>query len=100
MPNVSLDYAEIERVSAQLNSAVQNINPQLQQLKTSVDGLLSSGLVFQQTSPAMQGAYHKFTTSLTAAVQNIESFAKQFTNIRNQIEAMDKQMAKSINEAG
>ena len=96
MANVSVDYTEIETVAKQLQNGVTTINPQLQALKNSVDGLLGSGLVLTQTSPAMQVAYEKFTASLTSAVENINSFAQQFTNISNQMQAMDSQMAQSI----
>lgn len=96
MANVSIDYAEIETVAKQLQNGVTQVNPQLQALKSSVDGLLGSGLVLTQTSPAMQVAYEKFTASLTAAVENINSFAQQFTNISNQLQTMDTQMAQSI----
>jgi uncharacterized protein YukE len=96
MPNVSVDYAEVENVAKQLQSGVNTINPQLQSLKNTVDGLLGSGLVLTQTSPAMQLAYEKFTASLSAAVDNINTFSQQFTNISNQLQTMDTQMAQSV----
>lgn len=96
MHNVRVDYAEIETVAKQLQNGVTTVNPQLQSLKSNVDGLLGSGLVLTQTSPAMQVAYEKFTASLTAAVENINSFANQFTNIAHQLQTMDTQMANSL----
>ncbi|SEO08710.1 hypothetical protein [Actinacidiphila rubida] len=96
--NVQLEYNQIDTVSSQLNNAVQNINPQLMTLKTSVDNLLADGLFLQQTSPAMQHAYEQFTTQLSQIVTKIGDFAKQFTDIKTQINDMDTTMAKQINQ--
>ncbi len=96
--NVKLEYQQIDTVAQQLKDAVQNINPQLLTLKSSVDNLLQDGLFFQQTSPAMQHSYEQFTTQLQQVVDKINDFAKQFTDIKQQISDMDSQMAASINK--
>lgn len=97
--NVQLEYSQIDTVASQLNNAVQNINPQLLTLKTSVDGLLTDGLFLQQTSPAMQNAYGEFTTQLQQIVTKISDFATQFTDIKTQINEMDTTMANQINQS-
>ncbi|WP_405591331.1 hypothetical protein [Streptomyces sp. NBC_01190] len=97
--NVQLEYSQIDTVSSQLNNAVSNINPQLLTLKNSVDNLLSDGLFLQQTSPAMQHAYEQFTTQLQQIVTKIGDFAKQFTDIKTQINDMDTTMANQINQS-
>ncbi|PWI15314.1 hypothetical protein DI272_14915 [Streptomyces sp. Act143] len=94
--NVQLQYGQIDTVATQLNNAVTNINPQLLQLKASVDTLLTDGLWLQQTSPEMQRAYEQFTGQLTQIVTKIEDFAKQFTSIKTQIDDMDRTMAAQI----
>ncbi|KUN18371.1 MAG: hypothetical protein HOV82_19865 [Streptomyces sp.] len=98
--NVQLQYGQIETVSTQLTHAVTTINPQLMQLKGSVDNLLNDGLFLQQTSPAMQHAYEQFTVQLTQIVTKIEDFAKQFTAIKTQIDDMDRTMAAQIKGNG
>ena len=97
--NVQLEYQQIDTVSSQLNNAVNNINPQLLTLKNSVDNLLNDGLFLQQTSPAMQHAYEQFTNQLQQIVQKIGDFAKQFTDIKTQINDMDTTMANQINQS-
>jgi uncharacterized protein YukE len=100
MPNIMLDYDKIEATSARLDSASDNIVPMLQDLKNDVNNLLGDGLVFQQSSPALQEAYDKFNTSLLAAMDGIKGFAKQFRDIKNQMEQMDGEMAKSVRDSG
>lgn len=98
--DIHLDYNEIEQVSTKLKSAVDNIVPSLKTLQSDVSTLLANGLVFRQTSPKMEAAYQKFNTSLIQAVNNINSFADQFRDIRNQMEEMDGKMATSIEQSG
>ncbi|EDY52833.1 hypothetical protein [Streptomyces clavuligerus] len=96
--DIHLDYNEIEQVSARLNSAADNMVPQLSALRGEVSRLLSNGLVFRQTSPKMEAAYQKFNDSLTAAVKQINSFAQQFKDIRQQMEEMDNKMASGMDK--
>ncbi|MBV2356451.1 hypothetical protein KUM39_19055 [Streptomyces sp. J2-1] len=98
--NVQLDYKAVDEVSKQLNGAVDDVVPRLEVLRNSVDGLLSSGLFLQQTSPAMQHAYSQFTVQLTQVVNKINDFAKQFMDIKQQIADMDATLSTQINESG
>lgn len=99
MPNIQLDYAAIEATSNTLNAAADNTVPVLNELRNNVNNLLQNGLVFQQSSPALQEAYEKFNSSLLAAMEGIKGFAKQFMDIRTQMENMDGEMASSIRSA-
>ncbi|MFE7317591.1 hypothetical protein ACFU7T_31475 [Streptomyces sp. NPDC057555] len=93
--NISLDYSEIERVAKVMNDAVRDINPMLLNTKTSVEGLLDNGLFMQQSSPALKESYNNLTTSLQKAIESINSFATQFNSIKEQIQKMDEEIAKS-----
>ncbi|ANW16869.1 hypothetical protein [Streptomyces clavuligerus] len=95
--NISIDYAEIVRVAGVMNQAVNDINPHLLTTKTTVEGLLDNGLFMQQSSPAMKAAYEKLTLSLQQAVESINSFATQFTKIKESVEKMDAEIAASTN---
>ncbi|GAA2680076.1 hypothetical protein [Streptomyces lunalinharesii] len=94
--DIQLNYAQIEAVSAKLKGAVTEVVPVLSGLRTDVSNLLHDGLVFRQSSPALEASYDKFNNSLIQAVNNINSFAKQFTDIKQQLEDMDGKMSSSI----
>ncbi|MBR7826956.1 hypothetical protein KDK95_11630 [Actinospica sp. MGRD01-02] len=99
MPDIAIDYNQVQSVSGQLNTAVTStIVPELNTLASAVNGLLQSsgGLYLQATSPTLEQAYTKFNTDLNNAVQGITSFAQQFTQIAGQLHQMDTQMASSI----
>lgn len=102
MADVEVDYQMIQSVATQLNNAVTTIVPQLTTLKTTVDGMLTQdgGLWMNSTSPALQAQYESFNTNLTNAVDSINQFATQFTQISNQVQQMDTQFATSINGNG
>ena len=53
------------------------------------------GLWLQKSSPTLSGQYTQFNNSVTSAVQNITSFAQQFTNIVAQLKAMDDAITQS-----
>jgi uncharacterized protein YukE len=101
VPDVQVSYDEIQTVSQQLNSAVQNIIPQLTTLKTQVDGMLTQGggMWLDSTSPVLQETYANFNTGLNSAVNGISQFAQQFDQIANQVWSMDAQFAKSISSS-
>ncbi len=99
MPNISLDYEQIDTVSGKLDAANENIVPMLNQLLTDVNGLLDNGLVFEQSSPALRESYQKFNTALLQAVQGIKDFASQFRGIKESMSQNDADMAQKIRDA-
>ncbi|MEU9608298.1 hypothetical protein [Streptomyces sp. NPDC048057] len=92
--NISINYAEIERVSKVMDQAVKDIVPMLTNTKASVEGLLDNGLFMQKSSPAMKLSYDKLTTSLTTAITGITTFAGQFEKIKAAVQEMDTSIAK------
>lgn len=98
MSDISLDYGRIDSTASKLKSAKENIIPMIQKLKTDVNSLLSDGMVFKQSSPALRESYDQFNTSLTKAVEGIESFSKMFTQIKESMAENDSNMAKKIRQ--
>ncbi len=97
MPNITIDYERVNTVATSLNAAVTETVPKLSSLQSAVTSLLTSdgGLWLQQSSPVISTQYQDFNTSVTAAVNNIMSFAQQFNNIINQLQAMDEAISAS-----
>ncbi|GAA3159631.1 MULTISPECIES: hypothetical protein [Streptomyces] len=99
--NISLDFAEIERVSNLLkNSADNTLVPRMTEAKNEVDTMLNSTLKFNNSSPALQQSYEKLTQSLTEATQSIKDFAEQFEKIVQSMRDMDDEMANKIRSSG
>jgi uncharacterized protein YukE len=99
MPNISLDYEQIDAVSSKLDAGNEHIVPMINQLLTDVNGLLDNGLVFEQSSPALRESYTKFNGALLTAVQGIKDFATQFRGIKESMSQNDAEMAQKIRDA-
>src|SRR5262245_21412575 len=85
--NISLTYAEIERVSGILDTSVdETLVPRMTEAKAEVDALLDTSLVLTETSPALQQQYEKFTTALTDATESIKAYAEQFRAIMQSVQ--------------
>ncbi|GAA4958041.1 hypothetical protein [Actinoplanes utahensis] len=97
MPNITVDFEKVNAVSTNLNQVVSSTVPRLTSLQNAVAQLLTSdgGLWLQKSSPTLSAQYKEFNTSVTAAVQNITSFAQQFQNIVAQLRAMDDAITQS-----
>ena len=99
--NISLDFAEIERVSGILDDSVDStLVPRMAEAKTEVDTMLNSTLKFNQSSPALQQSYEKLTQALTDATDSIKGFATQFRQIVDSMREMDEDMANKIKSSG
>lgn len=96
MAEVNVDYALINTVAGRLTSEGAEIAGVLTNLQTSVTELLTSqgGLWLQHSSPVMSTQYTEFTTSLTKAVSNLESFASSFSMIAKNLSEMDQTLSQ------
>ncbi|MFI7079312.1 MULTISPECIES: hypothetical protein [unclassified Micromonospora] len=97
MANITVDFERVKTVNDQLNLAVTQTVPRLEDLRNAVSQLLTSdgGLWLQRSSPTLSGQYQTFNTELTSAIENIRSFAQQFHNITVQLRTMDDQISTS-----
>ncbi|MEU6348468.1 hypothetical protein ABZ896_03990 [Streptomyces sp. NPDC047072] len=99
--NISLSYAEIERVSNLLDTSVEEtLVPRMDEAKAQVDTLLENALVLEVAGPVLQGQYEKFTTSLKEATDSIKGFAEQFRQIMQSIQDMDQDIADKATSNG
>lgn len=100
-PNISLTYAEIERVCNILDTSVDvTLVPRMGEAKDEVDRLLDNNLVLVHASPALKDQYGKFSASLVAATDAIKGYATQFRKIKESVEDMDKDIADKVNSSG
>ncbi|MGW6281455.1 hypothetical protein [Kribbella sp. NPDC055071] len=95
---INLDYDKITSVVNLLHNAHEFIIPKVQELHTRVDELVNDGLVFKQASDVIRDTYKQFDTSLTQAVQGIESFKSMFDSIKTNAEDFDSGIVKALNE--
>lgn len=97
MPNVSVDYAAVSAVAAQLVNIATQVATTLTQARTQVSNLVTSqDLHLDATSPALNTAYQNFDTMLQKNIEGIKGFSDQFNAIVKQFQAMDEAMRNSL----
>lgn len=98
MAEIDISYENIQQAATILTNAEADIAPQIKNMQTQVDNLLTpdGGLWMSQTSPAIQAQYDQFNTSAVQCCQAITSFANMFTSLVNNLQSMDTRMAYNI----
>jgi hypothetical protein len=100
MPDIDINYDSITQVASLLSNAELNISPQISNLHTQVDALLSpdttGGLWMSQTSPAIQAQYEQFNTAAVQCCQAITSFSQMFNTLVTNLQSMDGSMAYNV----
>ncbi|MCE7083488.1 WXG100 family type VII secretion target [Streptomyces sp. ST2-7A] len=94
--NISIDYSTIEATAGTMGTKLSDIATELTELKTTVEGLLQNGLVFEQASEALKEAYEFFTTQMETSANNIGEYAKLFQEISTELQNSDSDMANDI----
>ncbi|WP_163549017.1 WXG100 family type VII secretion target [Candidatus Frankia nodulisporulans] len=96
MPDIDVDYAQVNTVAARLTSEGTEITTTLTRLQGQVTELLTSadGLWMKQASPVMNAQYTEFNASLASAIENIPKFAQSFQAIAQNLQTMDATLAK------
>ncbi|BCY15454.1 WXG100 family type VII secretion target [Actinoplanes sp. L3-i22] len=96
MAEVNVDYTAVNTVATRLTTEGGEIAAELGRLQTQVTELLTSqgGLWLQQSSPVMATQYTEFNTSLTKAINELNTFAQSFNMIAKNLSDMDTSLSK------
>lgn len=94
--DVLLDYEDIDRVAGVMRQKFTDISTELANLETTVSALLKDGLVFQQSSPALEEAYNSFSRQMKDSSANIQVFAQSFLDIVTAMTDSDAQIAAGV----
>ncbi|MFI9601964.1 WXG100 family type VII secretion target [Streptomyces sp. NPDC004069] len=97
--DVVVDYHEIARVATTMGHKLSDISHELNDLETTVSGLLHEGLVFEKASPALQGAYDDFSSQLKTSAKNIQDYADSFNQIADSLAESDQKIAADVQKA-
>ncbi|MFG2223159.1 hypothetical protein [Streptomyces sp. NPDC048644] len=98
--DVLLDYDDIKRVATTMENKFTDIASELSQLETTVSTLLKDGLVFEQSSPALEQAYQAFSKQMKESSANIKVFAHSFTDIVKTMTDSDGKIAAGVRNSG
>lgn len=86
-------YGEMEAMASKLADARDDIQSQLDQLKSSVDNLLGNDFKTQHASGRFGQGYEELTTGLKSAVDGIGEMGEALRGMMQAIQDLDQQLA-------
>ncbi len=93
MPDFGASYGEMEAMSTKLGEARDDIQSQLDSLKSSVDTLLGEDFKTQHASGKFGEGYTELTTGLKSAVDGIGDMGEALRGTMQAIQDLDQQLA-------
>ncbi len=96
MANLNVSYDAMESEASALVSGKEQINQQLQALKTRIDNLVTNGFVTDQASGAFNEMYTNFTTSAANTISALDGIASGLRQMANTMRETDTQLANQV----
>ncbi len=93
MADFGASYAEMEAMSNKLSAARDDIQGQLDQLKSAVDDLLGNDFKTQHASGKFGQGYEELTTGLKHATDGIGDMGDSLKGMMQAIQNLDEQLA-------
>ena len=93
MADFGASYAEMEAMSNKLGAARDDIQGQLDQLKSAVDDLLGNDFKTQHASGKFGQGYEELTTGLKTATDGIGDMGESLRGMMQAIQDLDQQLA-------
>ena len=93
MANVNVTYQEMTDAANKLNAGKDEINQKLNELKSFIANLVSSGFVTDQASVKFNETYTTFTTNATGTINALEGLASYLTQAAQAMQDTDTQLA-------
>lgn len=98
MPNIQVDYEQLRSTAGQLKSGQQEVEGQLQRLKTTVDNLVASGFVTDQASGKFQQSYEQWNTGAKNVIAGLEGMSSFLNTAINQHQQLDSTLSQSAGQ--
>jgi WXG100 family type VII secretion target len=95
MPNVHVDYAALENTAVRMKAGQQEMETQLTQLKSLIDGLVTSGFVTDQASGKFQQSYEQWNTGTRNAIAGLEGMSGFLKTAITQHQQLDATLSQS-----
>jgi WXG100 family type VII secretion target len=95
MPNVQVDYQQLQTSASQLATAQQDIEGSLGRLKSMIDNLVASGFVTDQASGKFQTSYDQWNTGARNVMAGLEGMSGFLRQAIAQHQQLDSQLSQS-----
>jgi uncharacterized protein YukE len=98
MPNITVDYGQVEAAVAKLNSNIATGETLLQSIQTEMDNLVQpgGGLYMSQFSGSFSSSLGNYKDQLTKMVDNLKSYGQACNSLVQQLQQTDSGAAKQF----
>lgn len=96
MANLNVSYSDITDAANRLRTGQDDITSKLNELKSFIASLISSGFVTDQASVAFGETYEKFTTSATNVVSSLTDLSNYLSKTASTLQDTDSQLAAGL----
>lgn len=96
MANVSVTYQDMRSAGKRLNAGREQIEENLQSLKSLVADLVAGGYVTDSSSKAFQASYDGFTTGASETIMGLEGMSQYLNSAADTFEQADSQLASAL----
>ncbi len=93
MADFGASYGEMESMAGKLSDAREDIQTQLDTLKTQVETLLGNDFKTQHASGKFGDGYNELTTGLKSAVDGIGDMGEALKGMMQKIQQLDQDLA-------
>ncbi|TQL59576.1 WXG100 family type VII secretion target [Oryzihumus leptocrescens] len=96
MANVNVTYQDMQDQATKLAAAKQDIENQLNHLKSQVDQLISGGFVTDSASGQFGSSYEEFNTGAKNCIEGLEGMSQYLTKAAQAFQDVDQQLASAL----
>lgn len=96
MANINVTYQEMRDAATKLKTGKDDITTSLNQLKSYIGNLISSGFVTEQASVKFGETYNTFTTNATSTINALEGLASYLEQAAQAMADTDTQLATGL----
>jgi WXG100 family type VII secretion target len=94
--NLTVTYHEMSDAARRLRDGQQQIEAQLQALKSLVDSLVSGGYVTDSSSKAFDGAYSEFNEGARRTIAGLEGMGHYLDRAAQTFQQADQDLAAAL----
>jgi len=95
MANIHVDYSQLQASAGQLRNGREQVEQQLNQLKSMIDNLVSSGFVTDRASGKFQESYTQWTTGARNVIAGLDGMSEYLNKAITAHQGLDDSLAGS-----
>ena len=98
MANINVSYQDMQTEATALRNGQQEIQSNLQSLRTRINNLVSSGFVTDAASGAFNSSYESFNNGANQTISALDQLAASLENMARTLQETDQSLAAQMGQ--